>query len=214
MGTGEIVGMSIFGFLVLCALVAGIWQGARQREEVARYSVGRGFRVLQPGDARLAALLDEATPDSNWSTYNVMLAEPAPLGVHLFGYSLDSKKSRSKPSNGFACLAEHDAGRPEWPVTIFRRMPGLEILVGERVEAGGDEFRRKFTVTCANAGVAMVTVNADVERVLLDHIAGPGWYLTATIAGKGVLVQSHYAQTEQEWDYLISLTKKLRAAVR
>jgi hypothetical protein len=214
MGTGEIIGMSIFGFLVLCGLAAGIWQGARQREQVARYSTGRGFRVLPPGYAPLATLLEQAAPDSSWSTENAMLAELAPRAVYLFGYSVSSRHGRSKPWSGFAALAEHVASRIHAPLTISRRIPGLEVLVGEKVEAGGEEFRRAFTVTCADAGVAMVTMNTDIERVLLDHIAGPGFNLTVTIAGTAVLVQSHWAQTEQEWDYLISLTRRLRAAVR
>jgi hypothetical protein len=214
MGTGEIIGMSIFGFLVLCGLAAAIWQGARQREQVARYSTGRGFRVLPPGYAPLEALLEQATPDSDWSTSSVMLVEPAPRGVYLFGYSVSSKHGRSRPSNGYAALAAHDAHRIESPLTISRRIPGLDSFAGDRVAVGGEEFRGNFTVTCTHQGTAMVTVNPDIERILLEHIAGPGWYMTATIAASSVLVESSWAQTEQEWDYLISLARRLRAAVR
>lgn len=214
MKMGEIIGVSIFGFLVLCGLMASIWQGARQRKQAAGYSAGRGFRALPPGYAPLAALLEQATPDSSWSTSGVMLVEPAPRAVYLFGCSVSSGQGRSKPWNGYAALAEHDAYRIESPLTISRRIPGLDSFAGDRVEAGGDEFRRAYTVACAHEGTAMVTVNPGIGRVLLDHIAGPGWYMTVTIAAKSVLVQSSWAQAGQDWDYLISLTKRLRAAVR
>jgi hypothetical protein len=214
MGTTEIVGISIFGLLLLGAVALGLWQGTKQRERVARYSSGHGFSVLRAGDARLAALLEQVAPDSRFSPHPVMLVEPAPNGVYLFGCQIRSKERSSTSSTGYACLAEHAANRPEWPVTIFTRTPIVEKLVRDRVETGGEEFRRKFTVTCSNAGVALVTVSVEVQRIFLDHAAGPGWYLSVTIAGRGVLVESHWAQTEEEWDYLIALAKKLRAALR
>ncbi len=214
METGEIVVMSIFGLLVLGALARAIWEGAKRREQVARYSSSRGFRVLGAGHEPLVALLEQVEPDSKWSPYFVMLAEPEPRSVYLFSYAVSPKDRPSKSSNGYACLAEHSANRPEWLVTIFTRVPVVEKLVGDRVEAGGEEFRRAFTVTCSNAGAALATVNVEIERVLLEHAASPGWNLTVTLAGRGVLVQSCWAQTEQEWDYLIVLAKKLRAALR
>lgn len=214
MGTTEIVAISIFGLLMLAAVALGLRQGRKQRERAARYSLGHGFTVLRAGDARLAALLEQVAPDSNFSPHTVMLVEPAPNAVYLFGCYVRPKERSSKASSGYACLAEHAANRPEWPVTIFTRTPMVDKLVRDRVEAGGEEFRRMFTVTCSNAGAALVTVSVDVQRILLDHAAGPGWYLSVTIAGRGVLVESHWAQTEEEWDYLIALAKKLRAAVR
>ena len=66
----EIVGMSIFGLLVLGALALAIWQGAKQREQVARYSSGHGLSLLKPGDARLTALLEQVDPDSKWSPHS------------------------------------------------------------------------------------------------------------------------------------------------
>lgn len=211
MGTPEIVVMSIFGLLVLGALAAAAWQGARQRKQAARYSSKRGFGALQAGDARLAALLGQVAPDSKWTPHGVMLVEPPPHGLYLFGYS-SSRPSRS--STGYACVAEHDASRPAWPVAVFTRVPVIDKLVACTVETGGEDFRRKFTVTCSDAGAAVVTVNAEVQRILLDHAADPGWYLNVSMAGSGVLVESHWAETEQQWDYLIALAKRLRDALR
>jgi hypothetical protein len=67
---------------------------------------------------------------------------------------------------------------------------------------------------CSHPGAAEAAVNVDVQRILLNHVAGPGWYLNVTIAPRGVLVDSHWAQTEEEWEYPIALAKKLRVAVR
>jgi hypothetical protein len=53
-----------------------------------------------------------------------------------------------------------------------------------------------------------------VDKFLLEHASGPGWYLTVRVAGRSVLVSSSWAETEQDWDYLIALARKLRTAVR
>jgi len=67
-------------------------------------------------------------------------------------------------------------------VAIWTRTPGFDKLVGSRVKAGGEEFGDKFTVTCARPEEALNSVNAEVERILLQHAAGPGWTLRVTIA--------------------------------
>ena len=117
-------------------------------------------------------------------------------------------------STGNACLAEHTGRVHQGPVEIFTRVPGVDKLVGNRVKVGGEKFREEFTVTSTRPEEALTSVNAEVERILLEHAAGPGWNLSVTIAGRSVLVSSHWAETEQDWDYLIALARRLRAAVR
>ena len=143
-----------------------------------------------------------------------MQVERAPESVYLFGYHAAPKDGASKSSAGNACLAEHTGRVRQGPVVIFTRTPGVEKLVGDRVEVGGEEFRDKFTVTSVRPEEALKSVNAEVERIPLEHAAGPGWYLSAEIGGRHVLVSSHWAKTEQDWDYLIALARRLRTAVR
>jgi len=67
---------------------------------------------------------------------------------------------------------------------------------------------------CVRPEEALEPVSSEVERILLKRAAGPGWYLSVAIAGRRVLVASHWAETEQDWDYLIALARRLRPAVR
>ena len=214
MDTTAIVVMAVFGALVVAGIVMGYRQGVVERERIERFAAGRGWTFARAGDSRLAALLSEAAPAETWNAYNVTAAAPPPQSVYLFAYNASPKDRPSKTNRGFACLAA-DTGRPyEWPVTILTRTPVADGLVGDRVEAGGEEFRGRFTVTCSRAEAAQAAVNAGVQRILLEHAAGPGWYLTARIAGRQILVGSSWAKTEAEWDALIALAKGLRAAVR
>ena len=214
MKSPEVIGMSIFGLLCVGALVLGIYQGAQTRKRVANYAALHGWSVSRLGDARLNALLEEVSPELNWGPNDVMQVERPPESVYLFGYNVSFKKGRSNPSAGNACLAEHTGRVHQGPVAIWTRTPGFDKLVGSRVKAGGEEFGDKFTVTCARPEEALNSVNAEVERILLQHAAGPGWTLRVTIAGRSVLVSSRWAETEQDWDYLIALARKLRLALR
>jgi hypothetical protein len=79
----------------------------------------------------------------------------------------------------------------------------------------GDEgFRQNFTVSCRDAASAYAMVNPEVQRILLDHITGLQWNITVTFERRALLVQSHWAQAESEWDHLIALARKLGEAVR
>jgi len=185
-----------------------------QRERIERFATGRGWTFARAVDSRLDALLSQAAPAEKWHAYNVAPAAPPPESVYLFAYNASPKDRPSKTNNGFACLAAH-TGRPrEWPAAIFTRVPVADAMVSNRVETGGEEFRRKFTVTCSRPEAARAAVNEGVQRILLDHAAGPGWRLTVNIAGRQVLVESSWAVTEVEWDALIAMAKGLRAAVR
>ena len=211
--TVETVGMALFGLLIVGALALAVRQGAQQREQLSRYSTLHGWSVSRQGDARLSALLEGAEPDQDWSPRNVMQVEGGPESVYLFRYTVGPKGRRSN-SSGNACLAEHMGRAHQAPVEIFTRTPGVEKLVGNRVKVGGKEFGDAFTVISMRPEEALATVNSEVERILLGHAADPGWYLSVTMAGRHVLVSSYWAETEQDWDYLIGLARRLRTAVR
>jgi len=214
MKSPEVIGMAIFGLLCVGALVLSIYQGAQLRKRVANYAALHGWSVSKLGDARLSALLEEVSPENKWGPNDVMQVERPPESVYLFGYNVRSKKGRSNGSTGNACLAEHTGRVHQGPVEIFTRVPGIDKLVGNRVKVGGEEFRNKFTVTCVRPEEALKPVNAEVEKILLDHAAGPGWVINVAIEGRSVLVSSRWAETEQDWDYLIAMARRLRAAVR
>ncbi len=210
----EIIGLSIFGFLVVVFFLLYIRQQRKQREQIASYCLVRGLSLLRKGDAELVALLEEMDPDSNWTPQPIILVESTPNAIYLFFYQASSKRGRSSPSYGYACLAERSVTKPEWPVTISSRVPLLDSFVGNKVEAGGEEFRHAFTVTCTDPGSALTTVSPSVEAICMEHASGPAWGLTVMLARKGVLVHSSWARSEEQWDHLTTLTRKLLAALR
>jgi hypothetical protein len=214
MGTAEIVVMAVFGALVIVFLVMSSRQSTAQRARMERFAAGRGWTFARAADSRLDALLREAAPAEKWFAYNVAPAAPPPESVYLFAYNASPKDRPSKSNNGFACLATHTGKPREWPVTIFTRVPVVDAMESNRVEVGGEEFRRKFTVTCSRPEAARAAVNEGVQRVLLEHAAGPAWKMTVNIAGRQVLVESSWAVTEVEWDALLAMAQGLRAAVR
>ena len=210
----EIIGLSIFGFLVVVFFLLYVRQERKRREQMARYSLARGLSVSRKGDAELGALLEEVDPDSNWTPQSVIRVEPTPKAIYLFSYQVSSKRGRSSPSYGYACLVQRSASRPEWPVTISSRVPLLDKFMGNRVETGGQEFRRGFTVTCIDAGSALTTVTPGVEAACTEHASDPAWGLTVILARRGILVHSSWARNEAQWDHLTALTRKLLAALR
>ena len=213
MKTGEIVVMAIFGLLCVGALVAGLYQSSQTKKRVASYAALHGWSVSKLADARLNALLKELAPQDSWGPNQVMQVELPPESLYLFAYVL-AGHGRASSSRGNACLAEHTGRVHQGLVEIFTRVPGFDKLEGNRVQAGGEKFRKEFTVTCERPEEALKLVNAEVERILLEHAAGPSWNLTVMIAGRSVMVSSRWAETEQDWDYLIATARRLRAAIR
>ncbi len=214
MPSETVIGMSIFGLLILGGLCVSIYQGAQQRRRLAHYSSNHGWSVSRKADDRLKKLLEAVDPKADWDPWDVMVVDRVPANIYLFGYHVSPKDRPSSTSHGHACLAEHGGARREGMVEIFSRTPGADKLISGRVEAGSEEFRKAFTVTSESQANALAVVNQDVERVLLEHANGLGWQLTVTVGGGGILVASFWAESEEEWDYLIEFTKRLRGAVR
>jgi hypothetical protein len=209
----EVIGMSIFGLLCVGALALGLYQASQTKKRIANYAALHGWSVSKLGDARLNALLKELAPQDSWGPREAMQVERPPESIYLFAYLL-AGRGRSSSSRGNACLAEHTGRVHPSTMEISTRVPGFDKLAGDRVKAGGEKFREEFTVTCERPEEALKSVNAEVERILLEHAAGPNWNLSVIIAGRSVLVSSRWAETEQDWDHLIAMTRRLRAALR
>ena len=207
----EIIIMSVFGLLVVAGLIAGIRQSAARQARVRSFAARRGCTVSATDD-HLNALLAEAFPEETWSTQNVVQVQLPPESAYLFGYT-SSGRGRRSTSHGFACLAERTQAGRDGPWTICTRTPGIDAMVSDRVQAGGEEFRREFTVIAKGAEAAQAAVTTEVQHVLLQHAAAPGWYLTVTIAGSSIMAASSWAQKEDEWEHLIGLATKLRRAL-
>lgn len=213
MGSAEIIVMSIFGLLVLAGLAAGIHQGAKQRRQAAAYSSHRGYALLKRNEPRLASLLGLISPNMSWSPDTVMLVEPPPHAIYLFGALVNTRGGNTRASTGWACLAEYDTGFLAHPVAIFTRIPGADFLVNGRVDAGSEEFRREFSITGSDPASAQLAIDPGIERILLDHATAPGWNLNVYLSSKGIIIESRWALTDDEWDYLVALARKLRAAL-
>lgn len=214
MPSSTVIGMTIFGLLVIGALCLGIYQGAQQRRQLEEFSARHGWTVSRNFDERLAGLLEQLDPQSRWGPRNVITIEPPPDGFYFFAYQRTATSGRSSPSNGHACFFERPGRRFEGTLTIFNRVPGIEKLYSGRQQVGSEEFRHAFTVTAEGGASAETVLNPEVERILLSHLAGPGWVVTVTIASGGVLVSSFWAQSQEEWDYLIDFSRRLKGAIR
>ncbi len=206
----EIIIMSVFGLLVVAGLIAGIRQSAARRERVRKFALVRGCTVSRT-DHRLSTLLAEAFPEEYCITNHVMQVQLPPESAYLFQYSSRRKRGKST-SNGFACLAERTPAGRDGPLTICTRTPGFDLLVGDRVQAGEEAFRKEFTVI-GKQEAALAAVNTEVQHVLLQHAASPGWNITVTIAAGSLVAASFWAQKEDEWEHLIGLATKLRRAL-
>ena len=196
MDTTAIVVLVIFGILVVAGLALGIRQGAQTKARIQGFATMRGFTASPDAEHRLAALLALAFADQTWYTSNVLQVQQPPESVYLFGYSYYLKDRPSKRWQGFACLAEYTRPWSTSAVDIFTRTPGIDALESNRVQAGGEEFQSKFTVVCKQPEAALAAVNREVEQILLEHAAGPGWYLIVTVAANSILAASSWAKNE------------------
>jgi hypothetical protein len=189
-------------------------QGRKEREQVAHFAASRGYTLQAEPEPRLLELLEEAAPDVTWFLRAVMRVERGIPESHFFLYTTRTKARSSSTSRGAAFLAEHQGPPIDSTVEIFSRTPGVEALVEKKVEVGSREFRRHYTVTGSDPRTASEVVGPEVEAVLLEHAQNPGWYLTVTLSAGVVMVSSFWAQSEEDWDYLIGLGARLGAAIQ
>jgi hypothetical protein len=210
----SVIIMSVFVLLILGGLGLAIRQGLRERRQLAEYSAAHGWAVSVKPDEQLTRLLAEFDPASDSYPRNVMTVERSPSPVYFFRNTRRPKDRPSNQSTGFSCFTSFGGQRFDGRVEIFNRTPGVEALIGDRAMVGSEEFQKTFTVTQTEEGTAAVVVNRELERVLMSHASGPGWYVNVEVASTGILVSSSWTQSTEEWDYLIDLTKRIREAVR
>jgi len=209
--TTAIVTLAVFAALALLVAILSVRQSGQQKAGMERFAASHGWQFLGTDSSQVESLLTQTDPKEKWRAWNIILVEGPPQSVYLFSYRTATRRSGGE--NGLACLAEGGGGRNEDPVAIYRRVPLVEKLLGDRVEVGGPEFRQEFIVTCRRPDVAATVVNEAVQGILLQHVRDPQWVLQVRIARGRVLVTTSWAQKPGEWDYLIELTRRLRAAL-
>ena len=212
----SVVIAAIAGIGLLAAIVVffSLRQTAREAAAMERFAASHGWTFLKRDDSRVTPILDQVDPDQLWYPYHIVLVAGPPESVYLFQYTSRPRGGGSVQERGFACLAEHTSRGSEIPVFISRRVPLVEKLMGDVVEVGGPEFRREYTVECRQAGAASALMTTELQQILLEHASGAQWFLVVRIAGRRVLVTSRWAEGAKEWDYLITMTKRLRQAIR
>ena len=212
MDRSAIVTLAIFGIAVVIILILSLRQTAQGKAAMEQFAIGHGWRFLGRDQSQLKPILEQLRPDWSWNAYDIVSVQGPPASVYLFSYSSSLRAWRFY-EYGFGCLAENPGGRTEEPVTIYRRVPLVDKTLSDRVEVGGPEFRREYTVVCRRLDVAAIVVNNQVQKILLEHASSPQWFLEVKIVGQRVLVTTKWAQKPEEWEYLIAMTTKLRAAV-
>ncbi len=214
MKTGEIILLAIFLALILIGIVASKRQAGRERDAAERFAASQGWAFYRGDDSLVRPLLEAMNPESSYTPYNIVRVAWPPESVYLFQYHSHLRDRPGNKSSGFACLAEPTARFAEHPVSISRRVPTLETLLGDVVEVGPDEFRREYTVQCARRETAAAVVDEAVQQILMEHAAGGGYSIEVLISGHKILVSSFWARDRHEWQHLIDLAGRLRLAVR
>jgi len=211
----EIVILVGFGAVVLLGAILSVRQSARRKARMEQFAAQHGWQFLGADSSQVESMLTQIEPNKDWRAQNIILVERPPESLYLFYYSSGTKSGESLDEYGFACLADRAAWRwrNEDPVAIYPRVPLVEKLFRYRVEVGGPEFQQEFTVNCQRPDVAATVVNHEVQSILLEHAVGPQWYLEVTIVGGRILVTTSHAQKPEEWDHLIDMTARLRAAL-
>lgn len=210
--TTAIITLAIFGVLAATAVFLSLRQSTKQKAAMEQFAASHGWRFLGRDQSQLRPVLDQVDPSESWTAADIVLVERPPASVHLFSYS-STRRGRRSYEYGFGCLAEHTGWGSEERVSIYRRVPLLEKMLSDRVEVGEPEFRREYTVACRQPDVAATVVNYAVQKIMLEHASHPQWALQVRIVGQRVLVTTSWAQKPEEWDYLITLTRRLRAAM-
>ena len=204
-----ILGLFAAGFPALFLLSRR--QSARQRAALREFAGTRGWTYFGGDAAELLPLLKAFGPEEVWQAHNVVRAEGHSDRLYLFGYRSRARAGRGSASNGFACLAEGGRSGNDDVVIVYPRVPVVHKLMGDKVEVGGPDFLRQFVVQCRRRDVAEAAVTDTVQRILLEHAAGPGWVVEVRIGNPGVVVISSHAAGPAEWDHLVQLAQRIRA---
>lgn len=215
MDTTVIVTLVVFAALALLVVVLSLRQSGQRKAGMEQFAANHGWQFLGTDSSQVESMLTQIDPKENWRAWNIILVEGPPQSVYLFSYRTRTTPRGSGGEYGFACLADRAGWRwmNEDPVAIYRRVPLVEKLLGDRVEVGGPEFRQEFTVACRRPDVAATMVNEAVQSILLQHVRDPQWLLHVRITQGRLLVTTSWAQKPEEWDYLIGLTRRLRTAL-
>lgn len=215
MSPTETLVMTGFGLLAVAGIALSIVQSRRTRRRAADYAARHGWPIaFRDDDPRLKALLDEIAPDVSWYCGSRITIEPLPDAHWLFGYTEHSRRGRGSPSDGWAALAVIDGGDDAGAIAISPRIPGLDRLVGHRLEVGSSEFHDTFTITGPDADRARQLLNADVQGLLLRHRADCEWTFDVHLSRRVAMVSSFWAVQPADWDRLMELTRALREAIR
>ncbi len=217
------------GLLVIPAFVLAIallllwswYDQSKQKGEMQRLAVSRGWKFLGKDAPELRRGLEELDTDADrkrgWSPWNIILVEGPPDEVYLFNYQIRVSGGRGGNSEfGTACLAERPGGTVRELVMIYGRSPLFDDLenaaLDDLVEVGGPEFRRQFRVRSHRRDTAAATVTSAMQEVLLRPASGLTWDRVWIVRGH-VLVTAALRLKPDEWDKLLGMTKRLRAAL-
>jgi hypothetical protein len=169
----------IFGALCIGGIALSIWNGAKARQRVARYSpLRRGTGLGFEEKAALRTRLNKMTPDMSWTATTLVQVQPAPRGNRaecIFSASSRAAPAAEAVPYGYACFGERVFSQPGKAVEIDPRVPLLSNMLDNRVETGRSEFRHEYSVASRDPAVAQGAVNPEVQRILLDHFASQKW---------------------------------------
>ena len=105
---------------------------------------------------------------------------------------------------GFELMDATGQRVPSRPTLFRARTSGISTV---RMEL------RAFNIPRPGRYVLRMTSLGPAREKDREHAASPAWNLTVIIAAQSILAASFWAQSEAEWDYLISMTTRLRAAL-
>jgi len=220
---GGLLVMPAFVLVIALLLLWRWYYYSQQTSEMQRLATSRGWRFLGKKSPELRLWLEEADADRDyrrdWTPEDIILVEGPPDAVYVFNYTARSYPegvNGATPESGTACLAERPNGQTRELVMIYRRSRLLaeleKKLLDDMVAVGGPEFRREFLVRSHRPDVATATVTSGVEEILLRQASSLMWD-RVWIAGRCVFVTVTLRLKPEEWDELLGITERLRAAL-
>jgi hypothetical protein len=218
---GGLLVMPTFVLVIAVFVLWSCYYYSRQKSEMQSLASSRGWKFLGKDSPELRLWLEEMDADTDrkghWRPENIILVEGTPDRVYLFNYQATTYPGRASSEHGTACLAERPDGQTREPVMIYHRSRLLgkleEKLTDDKVEVGGPEFRREFLVRSRRPGIAAATVTSGMQQeVLLRQTSSLKWN-RVWIAGRRVLVTVTLPLKPEEWDELLGITTRLRAAL-